>query len=120
MRDFGGRRRKKPGHQVQMAGFIRTQSQRAGEGGHDIARWALRPALFKTEKVIRGYSRQMGKLFAAQAGGAPPASGRQSNVFSRDSGTPCTQRVTQRVLWTTHDPIVTDPAVGNMVLPFLG
>ncbi|CAM5442353.1 hypothetical protein GCM10010390_52710 [Streptomyces mordarskii] len=62
----------------------------------------------------------MGELFAAQAGGASPAGGRQSDVFRRNAGTPSTQRVTQRVLWTTHVPIVTDPAVGNMGLPFLG
>ncbi|GAA1732823.1 hypothetical protein GCM10009680_86700 [Streptomyces yatensis] len=103
-----------------MAGFIRTELQCAGECGHDVARGALGPALFKAQKVIRGYSRQMGELFAAQAGGASPAGGGQSDVFRRNAGTPATQRVTQRVLWTTHVPIVTGPAAATMGLSFLG
>ncbi|GAA0931147.1 hypothetical protein GCM10009574_035870 [Streptomyces asiaticus] len=105
---------------MEVAGFIRTQSQRAGKRGHDVPRWAQGPALFKTEKVVRGYSGQQSKLFAAQTGGASPSGGGQSNVLSRDAGTPCAQRVTQRALWTTHGPIVVDPAVDTMGLPFLG
>ncbi|GAA1132729.1 hypothetical protein GCM10009579_17650 [Streptomyces javensis] len=105
---------------MEVAGLIRTQSQRAGKRGHDVPRWAQGPALFKTEKVIRGYSGQESKLFAAQARGASPPRGRQPDILSRDAGTPCAQRVTQRALWTTHVPIVTDAAIDTMGLPFPG
>jgi hypothetical protein len=88
-----------------MVALVLGQAERTREGAQHLGRWLRAPGLLETGVVVNRHARELGDLFAAQAGGATPGTDREAHVGGLEGFAAAAQEVGEG--WAVHRSIIT-------------